>query len=219
MDIIEKFTDKKFLVLIGEFGSGKSELSLNIALREGRTLVDLDIAKPMNASRDFRGMLQERNVQLVAMPHNLEHMEMRVLPSQVPQVLGSVERAVFDVGGGDSAVVAGQFAARLAAEDTEVLLVVNTYRPFSANVQEIVDAKEYIEEKTRLKTTGIVCNCNLAEQTTLATATAGLAKVRAAAEFMQLPLVAVVYPVWLKAQVTQSEHAVYFMERHFKYIK
>ena len=46
----ELFGDKRFIVITGNYGSGKTELSLNLALHyaetEKTTLVDLDIVNP-----------------------------------------------------------------------------------------------------------------------------------------------------------------------------
>ncbi|MFA6075973.1 MAG: hypothetical protein WCV63_08545 [Negativicutes bacterium] len=219
MNEIKTLSDRKFIVLVGEFGSGKSELAVNAAIREQRTLVDLDIAKPMNSSRDFRELLIKHGVAVVGSPQCFDHLELRVLPQMIPQVIYGESSAVFDVGGGDSAVTIGQYSDLLNTRSTDVLLVVNIYRPFSKTTAEIVDEKKSLETRTGLKITGIVCNCNLAESTDCKIALAGLAEIASAAAETKLPLKFVVLPEWLRDDVIAVDYPVYYLRRHFNYIK
>ena len=58
---------KKITVLFGNYGSGKTELSLNMVLEikkqyENVTLVDLDIVNPYFRSSEHRAMLEEKGV-------------------------------------------------------------------------------------------------------------------------------------------------------------
>jgi len=51
MNHMEKLPSSRVLVIVGNYGSGKTELSLNLALKmaergEAVTLVDLDIVNP-----------------------------------------------------------------------------------------------------------------------------------------------------------------------------
>jgi len=212
-------SDRKFVVLIGEFGSGKSELAINSAMREQRTLVDLDIAKPMNCSRDFRTMLGERGVTVVGSPQCFDHLELRVLPQMIPQVIQSAQPAVFDVGGGDSAVTIGQYSKLINDSTADVLLVVNTFRPFSQTTAEIIAEKVSLEIRTGLQITGLVCNCNLAELTDSEIAVAGLNTIEAAATIVDLPIKFVVLPEWLRSVALDVDYPVYYLKRNFNYIR
>ena len=60
---------KKTYVLIGNFGSGKSEISINFALNARQedkktVLVDLDIVNPYFRSAERKDMLEENGVKL-----------------------------------------------------------------------------------------------------------------------------------------------------------
>ena len=219
MKELRALSERKYVVLIGEFGSGKSELAINAAIREQRTLVDLDIAKPMNSSRDFRKLLSECGVTVVGSPQCFDHLELRVLPQMIPQVLQGPAPAIFDVGGGDSAVTIGQYSKLINDSLADVLLVVNTFRPFSQTVDEIVAEKTALEIRTGLQITGIVCNCNLAELTDSDIALAGLHDIETAAILIDLPLRFVVLPEWLRAAELDVAYPVYFLKRHFNYIR
>ena len=216
---LDRLTEKKFLVLVGEFGSGKSELAINAAARERRILVDLDIAKPMNSSRDFRKFLAEKGVTVVGSPQCYDHLEMRVLPQMVPQVIQGDHPAVFDVGGGDSAVTIGQYSSSINEQLAEVLLVVNIFRPFSQTTSEIIDERNSLEARTGLEITGVVCNCNLAGGTDIEVATAGVEIMKEVAALTGLPLKLVVLPDWLRGTAVKLDYPVYYLQRYFNYIK
>ena len=219
MKELKKISTRKFVVLVGEFGSGKSELALNAAIREQRTLVDLDIAKPMNSSREFRELLAEHGVNVVGSPQCFDHLELRVLPQMIPQVINSDNFAVFDVGGGDSAITIGQYSQLLNASVADILLVVNTFRPFSKITTEIVDEIASLQSRTGLLITGIVCNCNLAEITNSEIALAGLGEIEATAAETGLPLKFIVLPEWLRADAIAVDYPIYYFQRHFNYIR
>jgi hypothetical protein len=205
---------------VGEFGSGKSELALNIACEQQRALVDLDIAKPMNKSRDFLKQLNSQGITVIASPPEMDNSELRVLPSRVPMIMADSEKgAVFDVGGGESAVVIGQFASQLKAAGAVTYMVVNTLRPFSRTAAEIVSTLAAIEEKTGLKIDGLICNCNLAGETDAAVALQGLAEVEKVAAAVSLPIVGVVFPEWLNGCLPEIDYPKYFIKRFFQYIR
>ena len=98
------------VILVGHFGSGKSEIALNLAfgMRErGRdvTLVDLDVVKPYFRCRLAREELQAKGIQLVAPEGDRFFAD---LPIIVPQVRGALSRAdntnarvIVDAGGDD----------------------------------------------------------------------------------------------------------------------
>ena len=70
MDLLKSFTCPT-LVLVGHFGSGKTEIAVNLALalaaeRPGVNLVDLDLVKPYFRCRLARDAVGPRGVRLVA---------------------------------------------------------------------------------------------------------------------------------------------------------
>ena len=66
--MIQEFKDKRFIVLTGNYGSGKTELALNLALYYANagmrtTLVDLDIVNPYFRSGEKYQEMQEKFLQ------------------------------------------------------------------------------------------------------------------------------------------------------------
>ena len=133
-------------VFYGLYGSGKSEISINYALRlasEGRavTIVDLDAVTPYFRVRDAREHLLAQGVNVVAPKESVRHADLPVLPEGVRRVLLQGDRdVVVDVGGDPTGarVLGGlKDALRPGARGW---FVVNALRPFSRTLDEAADA-------------------------------------------------------------------------------
>ena len=97
---------KEYWILTGSFGSGKSELALNLALdkvKEGPcTLVDLDVINPYFRTSKRGDVLEPAGVKLIMPPFALEKIEIMSLSAQVYSVFAPGEGTViFDIGGDD----------------------------------------------------------------------------------------------------------------------
>jgi len=75
--------------------------------------------------------------------------------------------AVCDVGGDDRGAYAlGRFREGIMAEDYEMYLVINKYRPLTQDVDSLIEIKEEIEQAAGIPFTAIVNNSNLGRETT-----------------------------------------------------
>lgn len=163
---------EKNVVFLGEAGCGKSEIAMNLACAladAGEPNVhffDLDMTKPLFRSRDQARVLEERGITV--------HFEEQFMDA--PTVAGGVMRllrapqcrVVLDVGG--DAVGArsiGGYAPLLNGGDTAVYYVVNSYRPWSADMDHIdlVLGEILTVSHIRLENLHLMSNCNLGLQT------------------------------------------------------
>lgn len=189
---------KKYYVMIGSYGSGKTELSLNLAIqnaREGRktALVDLDIVNPYFRSAFHDELLKEHGVKLIASQYTLEASD---VPVVTPEVLSafdhSFETVVFDVGGDPvGATALGQYYHRfqmIPPEELEILFIVNTRRPLTQTVEEICEMLDKIQLTSRLKVTGLVNNTNLAAESDLELLDEGQELLGQVSECLQIPI-------------------------------
>ena len=161
------------LVVTGHYGSGKTTVSLNLALeaaREGKsvTLVDMDIVNPYFRSGDSADELKRLGIRVIS-PKMLGTTS--DAPSLLPEVASAFdtpsELTVFDIGGDDvGATAIGRYSERFMQTGYEMLYVINAYRPMTDTPEKCAGILREIESSCRLKAGGIVNNSNLGEQTT-----------------------------------------------------
>jgi len=162
---------KKAFVLLGESGSGKSEIAVNWALAlaaKGNRVrfFDMDQTKPIFRSRE-RAAFMERHGIVVEMPHQV--LDAPTVPDAVyDKVRDSEFVSVLDVGGNvNGARVIAQF--RGAWEDKVVpCAVVNWFRVFHDTDTALVQAMEAIASAASFREFEVISNPNFGEATTLA---------------------------------------------------
>ncbi len=183
LDILEQLSDnlrevrprmKEYWVLLGAFGSGKSELALNMAIAAAKkgpcTLVDLDVINPYFRTSERGDVLTPAGVELIMPPYALEKIEIMSLSARVYAAFTPGEGSVFfDIGGDHVGSVAlGQYKPNfmnIPKENLHVLFIVNPMRPTAADLESAYTTLEKIKFVSRLDVTGIVNNANLAGET------------------------------------------------------
>jgi hypothetical protein len=162
----------KYEIFTGNFGSGKTELSLNFARclsKTGKTaLADLDIVNPYFRSSGQELPLTELGIEVIKTAFAGTGVDVPGIPPEVNRLFGGeFQNAVIDVGGDPTgARVLGRYAAELKDRDASCNLVVNTARPFTSTAEDIIDMCRQIEARARIPVTHIINNTNLAEETT-----------------------------------------------------
>ena len=188
---------RRIQVLVGHYGSGKTEAAVNLALLlrervEKVLLIDLDIVNPFFRTAELSPMLEDRGVEVVYPAYARSGVDIPVLPAEVTRAFYQPEyRCVFDVGGDeDGAAALGRYFAQFEKCPADVYLVVNPYRPLSQTPEEILAHLRGIELRARIPVTGILSNPNLAGETTTREILAARAIVEEAASLAGVPIVA-----------------------------
>ncbi|MCF7814414.1 MAG: hypothetical protein K9N40_08045 [Candidatus Cloacimonetes bacterium] len=171
----------KLVVVIGAYGSGKSEYSINLAKEyqlqgEKVTLVDLDVVNPYFRSRDVRENFEGEGITVIAPEGEFKHAD---LPMLSPRIMGSVENlestVILDVGGDPTGCrTLARYVQKIKERSYEMHFVVNTKRPFTSDKNEIITMKNSLEGVANLKITHLICNTNLMEYTDEETITKGV---------------------------------------------
>lgn len=189
--------DKRIVVFIGHFGSGKSEISVNYALKiknetKAKTaIIDLDIANPFFRSREKKEEMEALGIE------NLSNMYGKTITDEIPALDPAIRRplenkeyrAVVDAGGDPSgAKLLVQFQRLLMNGDCDVFAVVNANRPETRNLKKSVEMLQSIEYACGLKITGIVNNTHMIRETTVADIIRGYSLAKQISEQMQIPI-------------------------------
>lgn len=166
-------SDRRFVVLVGNYGSGKTELALNLALdavqTQTTTLVDLDIVNPYFRSGEKAEELRSAGVRVLMPTFAMSTVDIPALPAEIQSVFEQpCQRVIFDVGGDDTGAAAlGRYAPSFARyrEDTLVCLVINAMRPLTQTAQDVAELAQRIAARGRMNIDVIINDTNLADQT------------------------------------------------------
>ena len=194
------FLTKRFNLICGHYGTGKTNLSLNLALEAahaGRkvTLVDMDLVNPYFRSSDYGAQLAHENIRIIAQVYANSNVDVPSLPPEVYGIFDSEDLVIMDVGGDDvGATVLGRFSAQINALDYDMFYVINCYRNLTAEPEEAAAVLQEIERVSRLKATGIVSNAHLKSETTTGTIFTSLDYVERVTELTKLDCKAVTVP-------------------------
>lgn len=158
------------VVISGNYGSGKTEVSVNWALwlrHRGFevTIADLDIVNPYFRCREAEELMSSAGIEVLAPSGEMHHAE---LPIIMPEIRGAIESprgvTILDVGGDDDgARVLASMANSF--KDYEMLQVVNQCRPFTDTVEGCRKIQREIEGSSRLRVTGLISNSHLMDET------------------------------------------------------
>ncbi|MEG1559264.1 MAG: hypothetical protein RRY79_05180 [Clostridia bacterium] len=213
---------KKTFVFIGNFGSGKSEIAINTALKasatESTVLVDLDIINPYFRSSERKALLNAHGIQVHHPLFAMTGVEAPSIPPDIYAVfVDQHETVVFDVGGDPTGAVAlGQYKRNFdSLPYLEVLYVINPMRPLSSTVESIVDMIGSITSKSRLPVTGLVNNANLSNENSFEILLHGYDIVKQVSIDTGIP---VRFTVAESAILNEFSKAIYSYEPDSKYI-
>lgn len=165
--------NKKIIIVTGHYGSGKTNISVNLALNFAKqglktALVDIDVVNTYFRAADSKKILEENGIRVITPIFANTNLENPSLPPEIASVFMSDEsRVIFDVGGDDAgAIVLGGYAAKINALDYEMLYVISKYRPLTSNAEDTAALLKEIEKVSKLKATAIINNSSIGEQTT-----------------------------------------------------
>ena len=170
-------TAKRLTLFAGHYGSGKTNIAVNYALKlsaEGKSvcIADLDIVNPYFRTKDSEAELAAAGIALVSPQYANTNVDLPALPAESYRLVQ--DKSVFgimDIGGDDRGAYAlGRFAPAIKAEgDYRMAFVVNCYRPLTTTVEDTVEIMKEIEAACGLGFTCIVNNSNLGEESTAKT--------------------------------------------------
>jgi len=160
------------VVVVGNYGSGKTEVCINLAVHRKRAgvdvrIADLDLVNPYFRTREAKDPLSEMGIELVLPPDQYLQADLPILS---PRVAGMIrqpaELTLLDVGGDDAgATILATLADAFNNRPIRVLQVVNPLRPFTETFKGCLKIRKEIEQAAKLAVDGIIGNANLIDET------------------------------------------------------
>ncbi|AAM25355.1 CheY-like chemotaxis protein [Caldanaerobacter subterraneus subsp. tengcongensis MB4] len=215
---------KRLTIVVGHYGSGKTEISINYAVyirQMGKEveIVDLDVVNPYFRSREVRKELLEKwGIKVVGVEEKYVNADVPVISRTVYGALYSTEKhAVFDVGGDDvGAMPLGQYRHIIYEQDPEVLLVVNVNRPFTKDADSVIKYLKAIEEASKIKVTHLVNNTHMSYETTVDDVLKGLEVVEEVSSKTGIPIKMVTVKRDLVNLLPQIDYPVFPLDLYMK---
>ncbi len=216
--------DERLLMIVGNYGSGKTEIAVNLAIQlaeGGRRvqLADLDIVNPYFRSREARHLMEAHGVRVVVPPGTQAFADLPIILPEIQGMLHPPEgtTTIFDVGGDDvGARALASFRPAIGDAPYELWQVVNARRPFTRDVEACLRMRSEIEASSRLRVTGLLANAHLVGETTADVVLQGWRLARAVGEASGLPVraVAVMRAVAAAAELRAIAAPLLVMDRH-----
>ena len=165
--------EKRINIFTGHFGSGKTEVAVNYALKLAEanyktSIVDFDIVNPYFRTADAKEELEKNNIWVILPMYANTNVDVPAIPAEIYSLFQKKEyKAVLDVGGDDlGAKAVARFKEEILADDYEMYFVINTRRGMTDTPEKIIEMITIIEESAHIKVTKLINNSNLLEETT-----------------------------------------------------
>lgn len=188
--------DKRIKIIAGHYGSGKTEFSVNYAIKLNKldkavAIIDLDIVNPYFRSREKQKLFVDQGIELISNSFGKDiTAELPALAPQISAPLQNKEKHVILDVGGDSvgAKTLTRYKKYFTQDEYDLFLVVNANRPETDNVDKILWYKESIENEIGVKITGLINNTHMLQHTTVNDVLKGNEKVSKVSEKTQIPI-------------------------------
>lgn len=217
--------NKKIFILSGHFGSGKTEIAINLAIllrkKYGKVAInDLDIINPYFRSRDVSDIFKQHDIELISPKGRFATADLPIVSAEMYRLLHDQHyRLVVDAGGDkDGAMALGQYYSEWKELYPELLFVLNGNRPYVSTLEGAIETVRQIENASRLKVTGIINNSNLGNETTMDDIVKGYELSNRLSEKLGIPLVLTAISAHLEKEAEEfsKSHAAWFIERFMK---
>lgn len=165
--------NKRINIFTGHFGSGKTEVAVNYALKLAESdfktaIVDFDIINPFFRTADAKEELEKNNIIVVLPKFANTNVDIPAIPAEIYSLFQDKSyKVVLDVGGEDlGAKAVARFREEITTDDYEMYFVINTKRVMTDSPEKIYEMIALIEEGARLRVTKLINNTNLLAETT-----------------------------------------------------
>ncbi len=187
--------DRRINVFTGHFGSGKTEVAVNFALKlaelgEKTAIVDLDIVNPFFRTADVKKYLEGKGIWVITPRYANTNVDVPALPAEINAMFEKKEyKVVFDVGGDEvGAKVLSRYNEDILQDDFEMFAVINTRRPMTDKKEKIEEMIYELEQSSRLKVSRLINNTNVLQYTSVENVIEGQGIILEASKNLGIPI-------------------------------
>ncbi len=164
---------KRVTVITGNYGCGKTNLAVNLALlleKRGKvSIVDIDTVNPYFRTADFTNFLRSKGISVFYPRYAGTNLDIPVLSFDPESIIAGSDYTIIDAGGSEAGaypIGTNRKTLEKLGDDPEMLYVFNMYRQTENSPREIVEMMREIERAAGLRCTALVNNSNLGADTT-----------------------------------------------------
>ena len=188
---------KRITILSGHYGSGKTNIAVNLAfdlkkLYNKVAIADIDIVNPYFRTKDSEEQLKNAGIRLICSEYANSNVDIPALPQDMYSVTDDKSvHAILDVGGDERGALAlGRLVPKIKEEnDYDMFYVINKFRPLTRDIPSAKEVFDEIENACKLKFTGIINNSNLGRETTAEDVISSVEFAENLAKTLNLPLI------------------------------
>lgn len=199
------------VVVVGNYGSGKTEISVNLAAERKLagidvSIADLDLVNPYFRAREARKQLSALGVKVILPAEQYLQADLPILSPAVAGLLRRPSRlTILDVGGDKvGATVLASLGDTIKGKPFRMLQVINPLRPFTDNLTGCMRMKDEIEKASKMPISGIIGNANLMDDTTVNVIYDGYDFVAKVSKESGLPLEFITVPASLRDKIDRE---------------
>ena len=189
--------NKKIKIICGHYGSGKTNVCVNLAMQYKKqhptadvALADIDTVNPYFRAADNVSELRELGIRPIGPVFANTNVDIPSLPAELYSLFNESSDTVsfIDVGGDDGAAALGVYSELIEKCGYEMYYVVSCYRPLIEDPLAAADLMRIIEEVSHLKCTAVINNSSIGADTTKEDVIASLEYAERVSRECSLPL-------------------------------
>lgn len=162
--------DKRIRIVVGHYGSGKTEFSVNYAIELAKikentavAIADLDVINPYFRSREKESILDTYGIQSYSSILRNSALDLPAISADLSvPIIDDQYQYVMDVGGDElGARVLGSMSEIIKKYDYDLFMVINGNREFTADSDMVIRYMREIEGASKLQITGLISNTHM----------------------------------------------------------
>ena len=207
---------KRLTLFAGHYGSGKTNIAVNYALRlagEGKLvcIADLDIVNPYFRTKDSAKELEAAGITLISPQFANTNVDLPALPAEAYRLVTDKSiYGIMDIGGDDRGAYAlGRYVPSILEENNyRMVFVANCYRPLTRTPEEAMEVMAEIEAACGLKFTDLINNANLGPETTPETVRSARKYMEKLSQISGLPIFATTAVASVAEKLTDTDNVL-----------